>query len=61
MKTISISDVRFPFMYCHSINNLLNFTDTVAPNLGSMDPLVVHKRYQGIHRVRNFVLRLKGG
>ena len=33
----------------------------VVPNLGSMDPLVVHRRYQGVHRIRNFVLRLIGG
>ena len=33
----------------------------VVPNLGSMDPLVVHKIYQGVHRTRNFVLQLIGG
>ena len=33
----------------------------MVPNLGSMDPLVVHRRYQGVYRIRNFVLRLIGG
>ena len=30
------------------------------PKLGVMDPLVAHRRYQGAHRFRNFVLRLMG-
>ena len=43
--------LKIPYKYCMA----------VVPNLGSMDPLVVHRRYQGIHRIRNFVLRLIGG
>ena len=35
--------------------------DTVVPSLGSMDHLVVHRRYQGVNSIRNFVLRLIGG
>ena len=33
----------------------------VVPNLGSIDPLVVHRRYPRVHRIINFVLQLIGG
>ena len=31
---------------------------TLVHNLGSIDPLAVHRRYQGVHSFRNFVLWL---
>ena len=33
----------------------------VVPNLGSIGPLVVQRRCQGVHRIRSFVIQLIGG
>ena len=49
VELMLILGVELAFTYSKGRTNT-NFgsrTNAVVPNLGSMDPLVVHKRYQG--------------
>ena len=55
--------VFYYFLWSKYINRLIRvrpWLTTVVPNLGSMDPLVVHRRYQGVHRIRNITVNRRG-
>ena len=60
----SVGVTEYQYSYSVGVTEYYQYSYSVravVPNLGAMDPLVVHGRLQGVHEIWKFVLLSMGG